>query len=114
MKELISAIKHFHLHNKRYAFASYVFGLIDIAFTSIMALGMKYLLDDAIGSEDEKLLLMVILCMLFGILLAKCSDIFRRYLTAVFSSRTVTESRRQCFTHLQELSIRDFSDLQVA
>lgn len=114
MKELISAIKHFHLHNKRYAVASYVFGLIDIAFTSIMALGMKYLLDDAIGSEDEKLLLMVILCMLFGILLAKCSDIFRRYLTAVFSSRTVTESRRQCFTHLQELSLRDFSDLQVA
>lgn len=114
MKELISAIKHFHLHNKRYAVASYVFGLIDIAFTSIMALGVKYLLDDAIGSEDEKLLLMVILCMLFGILLAKCSDIFRRYLTAVFSSRTVTESRRQCFTHLQELSLRDFSDLQVA
>ena len=114
MKELISAIKHYHLHNKRYAVASYVFGLIDIAFTSIMALGMKYLLDDAIGSEDEKLLLMVILCMLFGILLAKCSDVLRRYLTAVFSSRTVTESRRQCFTHLQELSLGDFSDMQVA
>ena len=113
-KELLSAIKSFHLHNKRYAFASYFFGLIDIAFTSIMSLAMKYLLDDAIEPKDGSLLLKVILFMLFGILLAKFSDILRRYLTAVFSSRTVTDSRRRCFTHLQELSLRDFSDLHTA
>ena len=113
-KELISAIKKFHLHNRGYAFAAYFFGLIDIAFTSIMSMAMKYLLDDAIDPKDGSLLLKVILFMLFGILLAKCSDILRRYLTAVFSSRTVTDSRRRCFEHLQELSLRDFSDLQVA
>ena len=112
-KELISAIKRFHLHNRGYAFFSYFFGMIDIAFTSIMALAMKYLLDNAVKHEDDTLLLKVILFMLLGILLAKCSDILRRYLTAVFSSRTVTESRRRCFMHLQELSIRDFSDLQA-
>jgi ATP-binding cassette subfamily B protein len=114
MKELISAIKRFHLHNRGYAFASYIFGIIDIAFTSIMSLAMKYLLDDAIEPGDGNLLLIVVLFMLFGILLAKGSDIFRRYLTAVFSSRTVTDSRRRCFMHLQELSLRDFSDIQVA
>ena len=113
LKELISAIKKFHLHNRVYAFASYFFGMIDIAFTSIMALAMKYLLDNAVGSGDGDLLLKVILFMLFGILLAKCSDIFRRYLTAVFSSRTVADSRRRCFMHLQELSLREFSDLQT-
>ena len=112
-KELISAIKRFHLHNRGYAFFSYFFGMIDIAFTSIMALAMKYLLDNAVKHEDDTLLLKVILFMLLGILLAKCSDILRRYLTAVFSSRTVAESRRRCFMHLQELSIRDFSDLQA-
>ena len=113
MKELISAIRKFHLHNKGYAYAAYVFGTIDIAFTSIMALGMKYLLDNAVESGDRGLLMKVILFMLLGILLAKCSDIFRRYMTAVFSSRTVADSRRRCFMHLQELSLRDFSDLQV-
>ncbi len=114
LKEFLSAIKKFHLHNKGYAFASYSFGLIDIAFTSIMSLAMKYLLDNAMEPGDEALLLKVILFMLFGILLAKCSDILRRYMTAVFSSRTVTDSRRRCFMHLQELSLRDFSDLQVS
>ena len=113
LKELISAIKRFHLHNRGYAFAAYFFGIIDIAFTSIMALGMKYLLDNAIERRDDDLLLKVILFMLLGILLAKCSDILRRYLTAVFSSRTVADSRRRCFLHLQELSLRDFSELQV-
>ena len=113
LKELISAIKRFHLHNRGYAFASYFFGLIDIAFTSIMALAMKYLLDDVIGPGDGDLLLKVILFMLFGILLAKCSDVLRRYLIAVFSSRTVADSRRRCFEHLQELSIRDFSGIQA-
>ena len=113
LKELLSAIKRFHLHNGGYAFASYFFGIIDIAFTSIMALAMKYLLDNAVASGDGDLLLKVILFMLFGILLAKCSDVFRRYLTAVFSSRTVAESRRRCFVHLQELSLRDFSDIQT-
>ena len=111
--ELLSAIKRFHLHNRGYAFAAYFFGIIDIAFTSIMALGMKYLLDNAIERGDDDLLLKVILFMLLGILLAKCSDILRRYLTAVFSSRTVADSRRRCFLHLQELSLRDFSELQV-
>ena len=114
LKEFLSAIKKFHLHNKGYAFASYCFGLIDIAFTSIMSLAMKYLLDNAMEPGDEALLLKVILFMLFGILLAKCSDILRRYMIAVFSSRTVTDSRRRCFMHLQELSLRDFSDLQVS
>lgn len=114
MKELISAIKRFHLHNRGYALAAYVFGLIDIAFTSIMALAMKYLLDNAVEPGDGDLLLKVILFMLLGILLAKCSDVIRRYLTAVFSSRTVTDSRRRCFMHLQELSLRDFSDLQAS
>ena len=114
LKEFLSAIKKFHLHNKGYAFASYPFGLIDIAFTSIMSLAMKYLLDNAMEPGDEALLLKVILFMLFGILLAKGSDILRRYMTAVFSSRTVTDSRRRCFMHLQELSLRDFSDLQVS
>ena len=114
LKELITAIKSFHLHNRGYAFAAYFFGLIDIAFTSIMALAMKYLLDNAVNSGDGDLLLKVILLMLFGILLAKSSDLLRRYLTAVFSSRTVTDSRRRCFMHLQELSLRDFSDLQVS
>ena len=113
-RELLSAIRRFHLHNRGYAFASYVFGLVDIAFTSIMSMAMKYLLDDAIGPGDGTLLIKVILFMLFGILLAKCSDILRRYLTAVFSSRTVADSRRRCFMHLQELSIRDFSDLHAA
>ncbi|MBR4780545.1 MAG: ATP-binding cassette domain-containing protein [Lachnospiraceae bacterium] len=113
LKETISAIKRFHLHNKGYAYAAYVFGMIDIAFTSIMALGMKYLLDNAIERGDEDLLLKVIIFMLLGIVLAKCSDVLRRYLTAVFSSRTVADSRRRCFMHLQELSLRDFSDLQV-
>ena len=113
LKELISAIKRFHLHNRGYAFASYFFGLIDIAFTSIMALAMKYLLDDVIGPGDGDLLLKVILFMLFGILLAKFSDVLRRYLIAVFSSRTVADSRRRCFEHLQELSIRDFSGIQA-
>ena len=112
--ELISAIKRFHLHNRGYAFAAYAFGMIDIAFTSIMALAMKHLLDDAIAPGDGDLLLKVILFMLLGILLAKGSDVFRRYLTAVFSSRTVADSRRRCFMHLQQLSLRDFSDLQVA
>lgn len=114
LKELISAIKRFHLHNRGYAFAAYFFGMIDIAFTSVMALAMKYLLDNAVESEDGGLLLKVILAMLFGIFMAKCSDVLRRYLTAVFSSRTVADSRRRCFMHLQELSLRDFSDLQVA
>lgn len=114
LKEFISAIKKFHLHNRGYAFASYFFGIIDIAFTSIMALAMKYLLDDAVKQGDGDLLLKVILFMLFGILLAKCSDILRRYLTAVFSSRTVADSRRRCFMHLQELSLREFSDMQTA
>ncbi|MBO5986950.1 MAG: ATP-binding cassette domain-containing protein [Lachnospiraceae bacterium] len=113
LKELLSAVKKFHLHNRGYAIASYFFGLIDIAFTSIMALAMKYLLDNAVEPGDGDLLLKVILFMLFGILLAKCSDILRRYLTAVFSSRTVADSRRRCFMHLQELSLRDFSDLQA-
>ena len=113
LKELISAIKRFHLHNKGYAFASYFFGLIDIAFTSILALGMKYLLDSAVEPGDGDLLINVILFMLLGILLAKCSDVLRRYLTAVFSSRTVADSRRRCFMHLQELSLQDFSDLQA-
>ncbi|MBO4750717.1 MAG: ATP-binding cassette domain-containing protein [Lachnospiraceae bacterium] len=113
-KELISAIKGFHLHNRGYAFAAYTFGLIDIAFTSIMSMAMKYLLDNAVEPGDGDLLLKVILFMVFGILLAKCSDVFRRYMTAVFSSRTVTDSRRRCFTHLQELSLGDFSDIQVA
>lgn len=112
LKELLSAIKRFHLRNRSYAFAAYFFGVIDIAFTSVMALGMKYLLDNAVESKDGDLLLKVILCMLFGILLAKGSDLCRRYLTAVFSSRTVAESRRRCFMHLQELSLRDFSDMQ--
>ncbi len=112
-KELLSAIRKFHFHNKGYAFASYFFGLIDIAFTSIMSLAMKYLLDNAIEPGNGKLLLKVILFMFFGILLAKLSDIFRRYLTAVFSSRTVADSRRRCFAHLQELSLRDFSDLRA-
>ena len=114
LKELISAIKRFHLHNRGYAFAAYIFGLIDIAFTSIMSLAMKYLLDNAVTPANGDLLLKVILFMLFGILLAKCSDVLRRYLTAVFSSRTVADSRRRCFAHLQELSLREFSDLQVA
>ncbi|MCR5205311.1 MAG: ATP-binding cassette domain-containing protein [Lachnospiraceae bacterium] len=112
-KELISAIKRFHLHNRGYAFVAYFFGLIDIAFTSIMALAMKYLLDNAVAQEDDALMLKVILFMLSGILLAKCSDVLRRYLTAVFSSRTVADSRRRCFMHLQELSLRDFSDMQA-
>ena len=114
LKELISAIKRFHLHNKRYAFVAYFLGMIDIAFTSIMSLAMKYLLDNAIEPGDGDLLLKVILFMLFGILLAKCSDVFRRYLTAVFSSRTVADSRRRCFMHLQELSLSDFSEMQTA
>ena len=114
LKELISAIKKFHLHNKGYAYASYCFGVIDIAFTSIMALAMKYLLDNAIEPKDGDLLPKVILFMLLGILIAKCSDVFRRYLTAVFSSRTVADSRRRCFNHLQELSLHDFSELQTA
>ena len=67
LKETISAIKRFHLHNKGYAYAAYVFGMIDIAFTSIMALGMKYLLDNAIERGDEDLLLKVIIFMLLGI-----------------------------------------------
>jgi len=113
LKEFLSAIKRFHLHNRSYAFASYFFGIIDIAFTSIMSMAMKYLLDSAIEPGDGDLLLKVVLFMFFGILLAKCSDIFRRYLTAVFSSRTVADSRRRCFMHLQELSLRDFSDMQV-
>ena len=112
-KELISAIKKFHLHNKGYAFVAYFFGLIDIAFTSIMALVMKYLLDTAIEPGEGELLLKMILFMLFGILAAKCSDLLRHYMIAVFSSRTVADSRRRCFMHLQELSLRDFSDMQV-
>ena len=114
LKELISVIKRFHLHNRGYAFVAYFFGIIDIAFTSIMALAMKYLLDSAIEPRDRDLLLKMILFMLFGILLAKCSDVLRRYLTAVFSSRTVADSRRRCFMHLQELSLQDFSDMQAS
>ncbi|MCR4624849.1 MAG: ATP-binding cassette domain-containing protein [Lachnospiraceae bacterium] len=112
-KELISAIKGFHLQNKGYAFVSYFFGLIDIAFTSFLALAMKYLLDTAIEPGESDLMLKLILFMLFGILVAKCSAVLRSYLTAVFSSRTVADSRRRCFMHLQELSLRDFSDIQV-
>ena len=114
LKELITAIKRFHLRNRGYAIAAYLFGMIDIAFTSILALAMKYLLDNAVKHGDGELLLKVILFMLLGILLAKCSDILRRYLTAVFSSRTVADSRQRCFMHLQELSLRDFSDLQAS
>ena len=113
LKELISAIKRFHLHNKGYAYASYIFGMIDIAFTGIMALAMKYLLDNAVERGDGDLLLKVILFMLIGILFAKGSDVLRRYLIAVFSSRTVADSRKHCFMHLQELSLRDLSDMQV-
>ncbi|MBQ2082636.1 MAG: ATP-binding cassette domain-containing protein, partial [Lachnospiraceae bacterium] len=102
----------FHLHNKGYAFAAYIFGIIDIAFTGLMALAMKYLLDNAIEPGDGSLLLKTIIFMLLGILLAKSSDVLRRYLIAVFSSRTVADSRRRCFMHLQELSLSDFSDIE--
>jgi len=111
-KELISVIKRFHLHNRGYAFAAYIFGIIDIAFTGLMALAMKYLLDNAIEPGDGSLLLKTIIFMLLGILLAKSSDVLRRYLIAVFSSRTVADSRRRCFMHLQELSLSDFSDIE--
>ncbi|MCR5310031.1 MAG: ATP-binding cassette domain-containing protein [Lachnospiraceae bacterium] len=78
-----------------------------------MSLAMKHLLDDAIAPGDDSLLVKVVLFMVFGILLAKLSDVLRRFLTALFSSRTVSDSRRRCFEHLQELSLQDFSDLQV-
>lgn len=111
-KELISVIKRFHLHNKGFAFTAYIFGIIDIAFTGLMALAMKYLLDNAIKPGDGSLLLKTIIFMLLGILLTKSSDVLRRYLIAVFSSRTVADSRRRCFMHLQELSLSDFSDIE--
>ena len=113
-KELMSAIKQFHLHNRGYAFGAYLFGMIDIAFTSVLALAMKYLLDNAVEAGDGKLLVKVIISMLVGIFLAKGSEVLRRYLTAVFSSRTVADSRRLCFMHLQELSAREISEMQAA
>ena len=110
-KELLLVIKRFHLHNKKYAIISYIFGIINIALTSIIALGMKNLLDNATNSQDNNILIKTALFMIIGIFIAKCSDLFRRYLIAVFSSKTVSDARYKSFKHLQSLSIQDFSTI---
>ncbi|MGE3536267.1 MAG: ATP-binding cassette domain-containing protein [Candidatus Tectimicrobiota bacterium] len=79
--------------------------LIDIAFFNLWPLSFKYLVEDAIQPQNQRVLLLILGVLAGGVLVASVAQLIRDYLYARIASNLLNDLRLHMFTHLQELSL---------
>ncbi len=79
--------------------------LLEGAFTILLALSLKFIIDYAITPRDARFLTLVLCGLGAGFLLTAASQVLRDYLYAWLGARILRDLRGEMFGHLQRLSL---------
>ncbi len=78
--------------------------VLEGAFTILLALSLKFIIDFAIAPRDSRVLALILCGLGAGFLLTAASQVLRDYLYAWMGARVLADLRREMFGHLQRLS----------
>ena len=78
--------------------------VLEGAFTILLALSLKFIIDFAIAPRDSRVLVLILCGLGVGFLLTAASQVLRDYLYAWMGARVLADLRREMFGHLQRLS----------
>ena len=78
--------------------------VLEGAFTILLALSLKFIIDFAIAPRDPRVLALILCGLGAGFLLTAASQVLRDYLYAWMGARVLADLRREMFGHLQRLS----------
>lgn len=104
-KYIINAFKPYKL----YAAVFFAGVIIDLAVEGFVALSFKFLIDSAIGTKDEQLLVLIIAMLCVSTLVANVGYVYRSYLYSKLSAGVVKDMRNRLFERLQRLSVQYFA-----
>jgi ATP-binding cassette, subfamily B, bacterial len=86
----------------------------DAGLSQALALGLKFLIDFAIGPRDSSFLVLVIVLLSVGTALSCLTSVLRDALYAVIGSRVLNDLRLKLFDRLQALSAEFYARSQAA
>jgi ATP-binding cassette subfamily B protein len=78
--------------------------VLEGAFTILIALSLKFIIDLAVAPRDARVLTFILCGLAFGFLLTAASQVLRDYLYAWMGARILFDLRTEMFGHLQRLS----------
>src|ERR1044071_5772502 len=87
--------------------------LVEGAFTSLLALSLKLIIDFAIAPHDAKVLSLILGVLVAGFLLTAALQVLRDYLYAWLGARILGDLRQEMFGHLQRLSMGFYARSQM-
>jgi ATP-binding cassette subfamily B protein len=87
--------------------------VLEGAFTILLALSLKFIIDFAITPRDARVLSLVLVGLGVGFLLTAAAQVVRDYLYAWLGSRILSDLRREMFAHLQRLSLGFYARSQT-
>jgi ATP-binding cassette subfamily B protein len=87
--------------------------LIDLAWAVLFGMSFQYIVDEAIGKNDEPLLWTVLIGLAAAAVIAGMAAIGRDYLYARLGTSVMNDLRLRMFEHLQRLSASFYSKVQV-
>ncbi|HET8840180.1 MAG TPA: ABC transporter ATP-binding protein, partial [Ktedonobacteraceae bacterium] len=90
-----------------------LYSLLGLAFTVILPLSTRYLLDTIIPHRDVSILLLFSGVMLLFLLLNVLINIRRSQLTSVVIQRVMTDMQQKSFNHLQKLTHHFYSQAKL-
>ena len=87
--------------------------VLEGAFTILLALSLKFIIDLAVTPRDSRVLTLILAGLGVGFLLTAASQLVRDYLYAWLGSRILTDLRGEMFAHLQRLSLGFYARSQM-
>jgi ATP-binding cassette, subfamily B, bacterial len=87
--------------------------LVDVAFTAAWPLGFKLIIDEVLGTRNQRLLTIILATLFGGVLLASVASLARDYVYADLSAHVLHDVRLELFVQLQRLSLEFYGRVGI-